>query len=367
MATIEIEQDGKKLRTSASFYRGEHTNFYPTDESLATPDGVADYLVKGWMPSQPFVDKATPIVAFGSCFAENISNYLARRGFNVLTKREGGKAYVTQMGDGITNTFAVAQQFQWAWEGRQPRADLWFGYDAQSFGYDEDVRTDTRQLFDQADVFIITLGVAEVWYDEPTGEVFWRAVPMDKVDPKRHKFRVTTVAENKANLHEIRRLIRRYRPNASIILTVSPIPLRATFRPVACISANSVSKGVLRVAVDEFVREVEKEDPHIHYFPSYELALYGFDNQWTADRRHLYPHVLDFNMKIFEAYFCRGEMTPVALQKAYAASRRRDIQIARKGHPMRTPEQQAAYEARRKARIAQRMAERQAQAKAGQA
>jgi hypothetical protein len=363
MATIEIKQDGKVLRTSATFYRGEHTNFHPTDESLCTPDGVANYLVKGWMPAQPFITASSPIVAFGSCFAENVANHLVKRGFDVLTKRGDNQAYVTRMGDGITNTFAVLQQFQWAWDGRTPKADLWHGYEAQSFGYDEAVRKETRALFDQADVFIVTLGISEVWYDEPTGEVFWRAVPMDKVDASRHKFRVTTVEENKRNLREMYRLIRTHRPGAAIVVTVSPIPLRATFRPVSCLSASAVSKGVLRVAVDEFMRELPPAESKVFYFPSYEIVIHGFDNQWAADRRHVYAHVLDFNMKVFEAYFCLGSLGVEALNAAYAEAKRRDTQVARKGHPVRTPKQQAAYDERRKARIAQRIAQRQQQAK----
>jgi lysophospholipase L1-like esterase len=329
--TFKIEQDGQVRRTSATFYRGETTNFYPTDTSLAAADVVTKYMVHGWMPSRPFVTKSTPIVAFGSCFASNISNYLHRRGFNVLTKREGN-AYVTRMGDGIVNTFAILQQFQWAWLNQVPQGNFWHGYSAEEFGYDDAVRIETKRLFDEAEVFIITLGLSEIWYDEPTGEVFWRAVPIDKFDETRHKFRVSTVAENKRNLQEICRLIRQFRPDAHIVVTISPIPLAATFRPVSCISANAVSKAVLRAAVDEFYREAHPQDSKLYYFPSYDMVMYGFDNQWSDDRRHIYSHVLDFNMKVFEGYFCRSKLRLADVEAAYAKARERDILAARGGH-----------------------------------
>ncbi|MEK8031872.1 GSCFA domain-containing protein [Ideonella sp. DXS29W] len=331
MKNILVEQDGQVRRTSATFYRGETTNFYPTDTSLEAPDAVVKYLTQGWMPPRPFVSKTTPIVAFGSCFATNISNYLHKRGFNVLTRREGS-AYVTKMGDGIVNTFAILQQFEWAWLNKVPQGHFWHGYSAEEFGYDEAVRLETRRLFDTADVFIITLGLSEIWYDEPTGAVFWRAVPLDKFDESRHRFRVSTVEENKRNLHEIRRLIRQFRPDAHIVITISPIPLTATFRPVSCVSANAVSKSILRAAVDEVYRETRPTDTKLHYFPSYDMVMYGFDNQWRDDRRHVYPHVLTFNMQVFEAYFCRGKLRVADLAGAYANARKLDLVVAREGH-----------------------------------
>ena len=169
-------------RVGGTFYRGETTNFGPFQEQLARPSGVSQYVLQGWMPSQPFINADTTIVAFGSCFANNISKYLNGLGFNVATKKDE-IAYVSKLGDGMVNTFAIRQQFEWAWNNVTPKADLWHGYEAESFGYDEEVRLKTKALFDSADVFIITLGLSEIWYDEPTGEVFWRAVPADKYDP----------------------------------------------------------------------------------------------------------------------------------------------------------------------------------------
>ena len=38
--------------------------------------------------------------------------------------------------------------------------------------YDQDIRDRTRAIFDRTDVFIITLGLSEVWSNKQTGEVF---------------------------------------------------------------------------------------------------------------------------------------------------------------------------------------------------
>ncbi|GJE15486.1 GSCFA domain-containing protein [Methylobacterium marchantiae] len=358
--TIEGVRDGAVITTCGSFFRGPAPQWYPTDESLQTPDVVGDYLARGWMPKAAFVTKETPIVAFGSCFASNVSNYLAKRGYSVISHGDSsgdGTAYVTKMGDGMVHTHAILQQFRWAWKNEQPKVALWHGYKAERFGYDEEARLATKALFDRADLFIITLGLSEVWYDEVTGEVFWRAPPREVFDASRHKFRLSRSDETKRNLAEIWALVRAFRPDAKVVLTISPIPLAATFRDVGCISANAVSKAILRGAVDEFYEETEGKGSNLFYFPSYDMVMYGFDNQWTADRRHVYSHVLDFNMKVFEHYYCVPGLSKARLDASYRRARLLDRSIGRDGHAAvakMSPELQAAQLAERRRAVARR-------------
>lgn len=323
------EQDGGTEKASYSSFRGDHANFHPQDRSLQSEHAISRYFMRGLAPAEPFLDRSSSVVAFGSCFAGHISNYLSDRDYNLATKR--GTAYVSTMGDGIVNTFAIRQQFEWAWEHKQPQVELWHGYDAKALGYDETVRVETEAMFSSADVFIITLGLSEVWYDEPTKEVFWRAVPKESFDPSRHRFRLSSHQENLENLRAIHRLIRKHRPEATVILTLSPIPLTATFRPVGCVVANSVSKSILRVALDEFFRETS-DDGRLFYFPSFEIAQHAFEHPWMEDRRHIHKHVLDFNMAVFERFFCKADITDADIAARYAAARRLDQLVARDGH-----------------------------------
>lgn len=295
----KVGQD-KAFRT---WFRGEHTNFNPDFERMAEPTAAMDYVLKGWEPSEPIITPDTKITAFGSCFAENISKWLAARNYSVLTKDEGSNAYVVRCGEGMVNTFVIRQQFEWAFEGKSFEGELWHGYDAEAYGFDEEVRRATHEIFAKTDVFVLTFGLSEVWYDEVTGNVFWRTIPQDVYDPSRHKFRVSTVDENLDNIRAIYALIRKHRPDAKIICTLSPVPLIATFRPVSCISANSVSKAVLRVAVDQAMRELGPEGV-IHYWPSYEIVTDVFHSPFKQDRRHLPAGVLDYIMMLFEKVWC---------------------------------------------------------------
>ena len=273
---------------------------------MQRPEDVVEAVLRGWLPEAPCITPETRITAFGSCFAANISSWLHRRNFRVLNKDEDASgAYVVSMGEGMVNSFVIRQQFEWAWENKVFDQPLWHGYKAEDFGHDEDVRLETRRIFDETDLFVLTFGLSEVWYDEPTGNVFWRTVPKQVHDPCRHKFRVSTVAENLENMCAIYDLIRKHRPDARMIFTLSPIPLIATFRDVSCVSANSVSKSVLRVAMDELMRET-KDDAHLFYWPSYELITDVFRQPLKADNRHVEKRCLDFVMTLFEQSWCVG-------------------------------------------------------------
>lgn len=294
-----------------SWYRGETCNFNPTKRALRDAGGLEEFVLKGWMPSRPFISRDMPVTAFGSCFAQNISRWLMRQQYSTgerlaLTRRDAPldiyNSHVVRFGEGIVNTFALRQQFEWALEGKQFAEDLWYGSKGELAAYSDDTRMQTRELFMTSEVFILTLGLSEVWCNKQTGEVFWRAIPKDKFDPSRHGFRVTTVAENLDNLEAIYALIRKHRPSASIVLTLSPIPLVATFRPVSCLTANSVSKAILRVAVDELMR-AHGGDDRLFYWPSYEIVREYAADPYLDDNRHPRPEVIAMIMRTFASHY----------------------------------------------------------------
>ena len=308
-------RQGKEYRT---WFRGEHTNVLPHNRHFFKQGAIDKYVLKGWTPEEPAIDVNTQVTAFGSCFAANISNWLSRRNYNVLNKSEdAGKAYVVACGEGMVNSFVILQQFEWAWENKVFDQDLWHGYDTESYGYDPEVQAQTKKMFDETDLFILTFGLSEIWYDEPTGNVFWRTIPKDAYDPERHKFRVSSVEENKDNMRKIYDLIRKHRPDAKIIFTLSPIPLQATFRDNSCMTSNAVSKGVLRVAIDEIYRE-KRDEGVLHYWPSYELITDAFGQPYKHDRRHPKDEVLDFIMMLFERTWCKdSEMDDPEMLRGY--------------------------------------------------
>lgn len=312
-----------RSRVERDWFQAEDCNYAPDRADFAAADAVERYILHGLMPDRPFIDRATRITAFGSCFAVHVQNHLNRKSFSVLTKSERN-AYVVHYNNIMVNTFAIRQQFEWAFENKVPAGNYWYGYRAQEFGYDEAVRRETLKLFLETEVFILTLGLSEVWYDTESGDVFWRAVPRDKYDPARHRFRVSSVAENKDNIRAIYELIRSHRPGAKVVFTLSPIPLNSTHRPESCLVANCVSKSILRCALDEVYRDLGGNGD-LFYFPSYEIINEAFRDPFEPDRRHVKQPIVHFIMSSFERHFCTTG-SDHAVAAAYAAAKAADAE-----------------------------------------
>lgn len=311
-----------KKQFSRSFFRGEHCNFNPYKADFENSDFLQRFLLKGWVPSERFVNKKTRITAFGSCFATHLTNHLSSIGYD-LSKDRASDIYVSSMGEGLVNTHSLLQQFEWALDNVKPPENLWHGFKAEEFGYEEAIREKTRKIFLETDFFIITLGLSEVWYDEVSGGVFWRAVPKDHYDATRHKFRVCSFGETKANIEKIYDVISRHVPKAKILFTLSPVPLAATFRNVSCITASSVSKALLRSALDEFYRDHESElNDRLFYFPSYEIITYLFYDRYVDDNRHPHKYIVDFIMNLFVAVYCNDVNEIDELERSYKEMRK---------------------------------------------
>ncbi len=320
-----LGDDRTPRTTHPSWYRGEHCNFVPSRRNLDEPDAIEKYLLHGWLPEAPFISRSQVVTSFGSCFAEHISRFLRDHGYTTglsLVNKElhadFANSHVVRFGEGIVNTFALRQQFEWAYGETRFTEDLWHGSDGEIAAYDEHVRRSTRDLFERTDVFILTLGLSEVWYSRETGDVFWRAIPRDQFDPGRHGFRVSDCNENAENLERILALIHEHRPRARVILTLSPVPLVATFRPVSCLTANSVSKSILRAAIDTVVRRHEG-DPRLLYWPSFEMVKEVFRDPYEEDNRHIRPEVVAQIMALFARYYLTECYGPEELAARRAA------------------------------------------------
>jgi hypothetical protein len=305
LPVVEILRKGRIEQFHGTWYRGEHTNFLPTKAELSDPNAIDDYIVQGWVPAQPFITKSAPLTAFGSCFAGHITDYLEAKGYNIFGRHLDIHAHIIRFGEGMVNTFSIRQQLEWAAGIRQFPEKMWFGPNKEVAAVDPTIREETYQIIRQTEVFIVTLGLSEIWYDKINGEVFWRAIPADMFDPDRHGFRITSVQENYDNLLAIIAVIRKLRSDARIIFTLSPIPLVATFRPVSCLTANSVSKAILRVAIDQVMRE-HGSDGGLFYFPSYEIIKDGFIDPFRDDNRHPKPEVIEVVMRTFERHYCES-------------------------------------------------------------
>lgn len=287
---------GKEVTAPYGWYRGEKMIFHPDKDSLLDLDDIFANFIGNDILNDIKVDCDTNLTTFGSCFAAHISEWFSRK----YPKKSESETYVIRFNEGFVNTFSVLQQFEWALNKKIPRSSLWFDKKGEALEYDEEIRLKTREVFKKADLFIITLGLSEIWYDDETEEVFWRAVPRKYFDSSKHKFRLSTVDENFENLRKICTTISDSNPNAKIVLTLSPVPLIASFRESPIIQSNYISKSILRVSIDKLVSEFKNQN--IYYWPSFEIINTLFKDPYLNDCRHIKKEILDFNMALFD--FC---------------------------------------------------------------
>lgn len=255
------------------------------------------------------VDPKMNVFTIGSCFARNVEVALMNRKFAVATRINGFRyphGYLNRY-----NTYSMLQELSFGIGAMEfptasivelPRgfADLTsYG----SFASREEVieyRRDTNQLFSkvlEADLIIVTAGLAEVWFDKQY-QHYLNVAPSQAslAEPDRFEFRLLDYKENTDALHRLVALIHELVPNGKILITVSPVPLNATFVNRDILISNTYSKACLRAAVEEIYWSYGFVD----YFPSYEMVVLSDPNiVWEADRRHVKESFVDRIMQSF--------------------------------------------------------------------
>jgi BMFP domain-containing protein YqiC len=262
----------------------------------------------GWSPAEPLIFPSTRVVAIGSCFARYFILWLAEHGFNKSMPHSPYNALL-KFGSRLESPACVAQQFRWAFGELDDKSVFWIDENKEVFEASEERRLLVRDTLLATDVLILTLGLSEIWYDRITGEPLWRALPVDQFDPGRHVFAVETMAQTLQWLETIERLRARHVPEMKIIFTVSPVRLATTFRPVSALTANSVSKAIVRAALDEFLRNHQQElGRQLFYFPSYELVADYFLDPYEPDNRHVSSTVAANIVSYFVGKYCSADV-----------------------------------------------------------
>ncbi len=271
---------------------------------------------------------STRIASAGSCFAERIAERLEASSYTyVRTERPSrysaryGEVYTTlqlaQLAERAVGLFAPVEP-AWHAGGRvfdpfRPRVEP-DGYadEAAMLADRERHLASVRALFATADVFIVTLGLTETWVSRADGAAFplCPGAGVGRFDAEAYAFRNVDVDENVAALERFRDILRSVNPDARLILTVSPVPLAATYEDRHIIQAVVYSKSVLRVAAETMRRRYDD----VEYFAAYEIAATGFDgdDHYGDDRRDVTAATVDRIMTSFFATFgAEGAREPI--------------------------------------------------------
>lgn len=240
------------------------------------------------------------VATAGSCFAQNIARALQDNGFNyyvaeqaphhlsVAEARAGNYGTYSARYGNVYTTRQLRQLLDRALGRFKPELPAWQRADGRfvdpfrpqvepgGFARQQDVQAAAehhlgcvREMLQTLNVFVFTLGLTEGWVLRSNGAVLPIApgVAGGAWDPELYEFVNFNVSEVVADLAASFDTLRSINPTAKIILTVSPVPLIATFRNQHVLVSNTYSKSVLRVAAEQVAECFD----NIMYFPSFEI------------------------------------------------------------------------------------------------
>nr|WP_314431824.1 GSCFA domain-containing protein [uncultured Brevundimonas sp.] len=269
------------------------------------------------------------IATAGSCFAQHIARALSGSGYNY---------FVPEAGDGLDPAVAahrnygvfscrygniytpaqLAQLFRRAEGDFTPVDSVWqrpngrfvdafrpeiepdgFADEADLIASREEHLAAVRRMVRETDVFVFTLGLTEAWRSRIDGAVYPLApgVAGGEMDPERYEFCNFDVSETDAALEQALQHLWSLNPRARVILTVSPVPLAATYEAQHVLVSTTYSKAVLRVVADAAARRHAVVD----YFPSFEIITGAFNRgaYYADDLREVTSTGVGHVMRLF--------------------------------------------------------------------
>lgn len=320
-----LGSDPKKRKLHVGWWhRGQGSQIVASAINMKEKGAIANYVAKGWLPIRPILKKGMKVFVMGSCFAERLTMFLRHKskiavpGPVLKTKvshrfphTAGGmdlrhNVNLFIYGAGFQTSFANLHQLEWALGEREINNNAMLTKEGRElFGtptYGKDSQSVARRALLESDVFILGYATSEIIYDKRTGYTHFGAIPFGYFNHDRMGFAVSSVEDNVVMMDRTYELIRSIKPNAPIVYYIAPVPLMSTFRPIACASANTVSKSILRVAIDEHMRKHEN-DSQMLYLPSYEIVDTYPGDAYAQDRRHLKSVVRNSIFNLINRYY----------------------------------------------------------------
>ncbi|MBV8850836.1 MAG: GSCFA domain-containing protein [Methylobacteriaceae bacterium] len=277
------------------------------------------------------------VATSGSCFAQHIGRYLRESGLNYYVTETAnpiaqpnialnlGYGVFTARYGNIYTSRQLLQLLRRAFGRFTPKEDVWvegstkiidpFRPNIQPDGFSSmrEYRTDReshlhhiREMFENLDVLVFTLGLTECWVSREDGAVFplCPGVLGGTFDGRRHEFVNLDVEDVVADMTAFVSELRAVNPEARVILTVSPVPLIATAEPRHVLVSTVASKSVLRVACEKIVKACKG----VAYFPSYEIVTGGFGktSYFAEDCRSVTEDGVAHVMRVFMRHYVRN-------------------------------------------------------------
>ncbi|WP_410211799.1 GSCFA domain-containing protein [Aquirhabdus sp.] len=280
--------------------------------------------------------KDEKIATAGSCFAQHIARRLSAIGFNYYVpesgeglsdqeRKERGFGMFSARYGNIYTVRQLVQLFDEAFETRASSELPWLREDGryidpfrpniepQGFKDAKGVLEErskhlkhVKDMFLNADVFVYTLGLTEGWMSKTSGDVFPLApgVSGGSFNETDYAYKNFSVIEVMADLNAFLQRLKSVNAKIKVLLTVSPVPLIATFEKQHVLVSTTYSKSVLRVAAETASREYD----WVEYFPSYEIITGNFNlgKYYEDDLREVNSNGVSHVMRCFLRHYAEG-------------------------------------------------------------
>lgn len=270
------------------------------------------------------------VATAGSCFAQHVARALVANGFNYFVTEAGhhvpaqdrqARNYgVFTARFGNVYTARQLRQLQDMALGRVPQPDnlVWQREDGRwvdglrpyiepgGFASVQDA-TDSRHdmlacssdMFQGCDVLVFTLGLTEGWQRMADGVVVPIAPGVVAAGAPMHDYGFInfTVDEVLADMRAFLWTLKSVNRKVRVVLTVSPVPLMATFEDRSVVASTVHSKSVLRTVAGM----LEAEFDWVGYFASYEVITAGpnASRYFGPDRRSVTEEGVAHVMRLF--------------------------------------------------------------------
>lgn len=297
--------------------------------------------------SKPGIVHATSKVATaGSCFAQHISKTLVARGmryfvaeaapagmspetaqerrFGMFSARYGNVYTARQLLQLAQRAYGEFEPAEQAWVARSGRLldpfrpNIGDEFDtAEALADERETHLSAvRRMLEELDILVFTLGLTEAWERTQDGAVYPVAPGVVSVheDYTAYRFRNFGHDEILGDMLSFLEILARVNPRARVILTVSPVPLIATYEDQHVLAATTYSKSVLRTVAQTLANAFD----HVHYFPSYEIITgpHAQGRYFEPDLRSVRQEGVDHVMRVFVESLVAGAAAPATPAQA---------------------------------------------------
>jgi len=272
------------------------------------------------------------VSTLGSCFAQHLARHIKDSGLRYMMteplleteeQTEQAAMMATQFSARYGNIYTTRQALQLLdrANGWETADDVWERNGRYFDAFRPHVRTGgfttieelrdarvahlqaVKRVFTESDVVVFTLGLTEAWMSTIDGAVYPTApgVIAGSQDNSRHVFQNFSYPEVLSDLLNWCQRVREMNTSVRILLTVSPVPLNATYVPRNVWTSTTYSKAVLRAVAGDVAAEL----PYVDYFPSYEIVTspQAHGRYFEDDLREVTSVGVKHVMRVFDRHY----------------------------------------------------------------